>query len=83
MRGPYMHLTSGIIKGLKTKEKIYSVSDGNCLYMTVKPNDKRILKIRYSFNGKSNKTTLGSYPLISLKDAVVGLKLFAISNFKT
>jgi integrase len=64
-----MRLTSGIIKGLQTKEKKYSISDGNGLYMTVKPNDKRIWEIRYSFNGKSNKTTLGSYPLISLKDA--------------
>lgn len=64
-----MPLTNGIIKGLKNKEKKYSMSDGNGLQMTVKPDGKNIWEIRYSFNGKSNTTTLDTYPLISLQDA--------------
>lgn len=44
-----MPLTSGVIKGLQSKEKKYSLSDGNGLYMTVKPNNKKIWEIRYTF----------------------------------
>lgn len=62
-------LTDTEIKTLKAREKDYTVSDGNGLQLTIKADGKKIWEIRYTVNGKAKKTTAGTYPMVSLKDA--------------
>ncbi len=64
-----MRLTNTLIKNSESREKKYSITDGYGLQLTIKPDGKKIWEIRYTYNSKSNTTTLGAYPLISLKDA--------------
>lgn len=62
-------LTDTEIKAIKPREKDYTVADGNGLQLTIKPDGKKIWEIRYTINGKAKKTTAGTYPTVSLKDA--------------
>ena len=59
------------IKKLKPKNKIYRVSDGNNLYIEIKPNGAKFWRFRYKLNGKYSMVSLGEYPFISLKRARV------------
>ncbi len=63
------NLTDTEIKTAKPKEKKYSLSDGNGLQLTIKPDGKKIWEIRYTVDGKAKQTTAGNYPTVSLKDA--------------
>ncbi|AFV98262.1 MULTISPECIES: tyrosine-type recombinase/integrase [unclassified Sulfuricurvum] len=51
------------------KEKEYTLPDGNGLQLNIKPDGRKVWEIRYTINGKAKKTTAGSYPNTSLKDA--------------
>lgn len=62
-------LTDTEIKSLKSREKDYTVADGNGLQLTVKSDGRKIWEIRYTVGGKAKKTTAGTYPIVSLKDA--------------
>lgn len=64
-----LKLTVAEVKNAKSNEKDYVLSDGNGLQITIKADGKKIWEIRYTINGKSTKTTLGSFPNVSLKDA--------------
>lgn len=62
-------LTDTEIKTAKPKEKEYTLPDGNGLQINIKPDGRKVWEIRYTIDGKAKKTTGGTYPAISLKDA--------------
>lgn len=57
------------VKSLKAKEKRYSKTAGDGLFLDVMPTGKKSWTVAYVKNGKRTRTTLGSYPVLSLKDA--------------
>jgi integrase len=62
-------LTDTEIKNAKPKEKEYTLADGNGLQLSVKTDGRKVWEIRYVIDGKAKKTTGGTYPTISLKEA--------------
>lgn len=63
------HLTDIAIKNLKPKDKPYKVYDGQALYLEVTPAGGKKWRFRYYFEGKDKRITIGSYPLVGLKEA--------------
>jgi len=64
-----MVLTDVKVKNSKPKEKPYKIYDEKGLYMIVTPKAGRWWRLDYSFNGKRKTISLGTYPLISIKEA--------------
>lgn len=67
-------LTDTEIKNLKPdlkENRDYTKSDGNGLQLLVKLDGRKIWEIRYTINGKAKKTTLGTYPTVTLAKARV------------
>jgi len=64
-------LTATKIKALKTKEKAYTLSDGDNLQLTIKPNGSKLWEFRYysPTTGKRRKSTLGTHPKTELATA--------------
>jgi len=64
-------LTNTEVKQSKAKEKEYSLADGNCLYLRVKPNGTKIWVLNYSrpITKKRANLSLGTYPSVSLAEA--------------
>ncbi|MDD4855613.1 MAG: integrase arm-type DNA-binding domain-containing protein [Sulfuricurvum sp.] len=62
-------LTDTEIRSAKPRDKEYSLPDGNGLQLIIKPDGRKIWEIRYTIEGKAKKTTGGTYPAVSLKDA--------------
>jgi integrase len=67
--GEEMPLTDLQIKTLKPRDIRYAVSDGRGLALEVMPTGAASWRYRYQFKGKTEKVSLGKYPLLSLKDA--------------
>ncbi|MDR1946853.1 MAG: integrase arm-type DNA-binding domain-containing protein [Desulfovibrio sp.] len=63
-------LTDKAITQAKPREKIYRLSDqtGNGLYLEVTPAGKH-WRFRYRFRGKAKMIGLGTYPLVTLREA--------------
>jgi len=55
-------------KGTKTN-KLYKLSDGGGLYLEVTPKGQKYWRLKYRFDGKEKRLSIGVYPSISLKDA--------------
>jgi len=56
-------------KGTKTN-KPYKLSDGGGLYLEVTPKGQnKYWRLKYRFDGKEKRLSIGVYPSISLKDA--------------
>jgi integrase len=64
-----MALTDTAIKKLKPKEKRFRRADSDGLYLDVKPSGKKTFLYRIRLDGNDSFMSLGSYPLISLKEA--------------
>lgn len=64
-----MRLTDLEIRNAKPREKAYKLSDGNNLYLLVTPKGSKLWRFDYRFKGKRKTLSLGSYDLISLKEA--------------
>ena len=64
-----MALTVMDIKNAKPKEKNYVLRDERGLYLEISPTGGKWWRLRYSFNGKENRLSLGTFPDISLRDA--------------
>jgi len=64
-----MALTDSGIKGLKSKETRYLVTDGRGLCLEVLPSGKLSWLYRYRFSRKPEKVVIGRYPDMSLKAA--------------
>lgn len=62
-------LTDTKIKSSKAQEKAYTLPDGNGLQLLIKTNGSKIWEVRYTLHSKARKTTLGTYPDVSLADA--------------
>ncbi len=62
-------LTQLEILNAKAKEKPYKLRDGDGLHLLIQPNGSKLWRLRYSFNGKENMLTFGSFPEVTLLDA--------------
>jgi len=62
-------LNDTLIKTVKPKEKDYTLSDGDGLQLLVKAIGSKVWEVRYTINGKTTKTTIGTYPKVSLANA--------------
>ena len=62
-------LSDTAIKHAKSKDKEYTLPDGNGLQLNIKPDGRKVWEIRYTIDSKPKKTTGGTYPAVSLKDA--------------
>lgn len=57
------------IKKAKAKDNTYYLNDGGGLRLKITPTNSKIWEFRYTFNGKSRKTTFKTYPTVTLKEA--------------
>jgi integrase len=64
-----MPLSELQIKALKPRAIRYAVSDGRGLALEVMPTGGASWRYRYQFKGKTEKVSLGKYPVVSLKAA--------------
>lgn len=64
-----MPLTDVKIRQAKAADKVLKLTDGNGLYLEVKPNGSKLWRYRYRIAGKENLFAVGEYPSLSLQDA--------------
>jgi len=64
-----MKLTDTKVKNAKPCDKQYKLTDGQGMYLLVKPNGTKIWRADYSFNNKRNTYFIGVYPTVPLKKA--------------
>jgi integrase len=64
-----MPLTDKKIKSARPSEKLQRLSDGDGLYITVKPTGSKLWRLDYILDGKRNTVSLGKYPEVSLAKA--------------
>ncbi|WP_085706849.1 integrase arm-type DNA-binding domain-containing protein [Pseudomonas sp. B35(2017)] len=62
-------LTDLKIRQAKSTDKNYTLSDCDGLYLFVSTSGSKLWHFRYTWLGKRNRFSLGSYPELSLKDA--------------
>ncbi len=68
-RSIHKALTDTAARAAKAQEKPYTLPDGNGLQLLIKPNGSKVWEIRYTVHGKAKKTTAGTYPATTLKQA--------------
>ncbi|END6716407.1 site-specific integrase [Escherichia albertii] len=64
-----MSLNDSKIRTLKPSSRPVKLSDSHGLYLLVNPGGSRIWYLKYRFNGKESRVSLGAYPLVSLAEA--------------
>ncbi len=64
-----MPLTDVKIRQAKATDKVLKLTDGNGLYLEVKPNGSKLWRYRYKIDGKENLYAVGEYPAVTLLDA--------------
>lgn len=62
-------LTDKEIKSAKPKVKEYKLFDGGGLYLSVTPKGQKWWRLKYRFNNKEKRLSVGVYPHISLQEA--------------
>ncbi|MGV8841858.1 MAG: tyrosine-type recombinase/integrase [Pseudomonas sp.] len=63
-------LTDSAIKAAKPKEKPYKLTDGQGLYLDIKPGGSKLWRLKYRFAGaEKTPLSLGAYPDLSLAKA--------------
>ncbi len=62
-------LTDAKVRSLVPRERSYKVFDGHGLYLEVYPHGSKLWRIKYRFDGKDRRLSLGPYPEVGLKDA--------------
>ena len=62
-------LTDKEIKASKSKEKEYKLFDGGGLYLSITAKGKKWWRLKYNFEGKEKRISLGVYPLVTLQEA--------------
>ncbi len=62
-------LTDRKIKTASPQQTRYELADGDGSFVAVEPNGKKVFRTRHQHNGKRQRTTIGAYPLFSLKEA--------------
>lgn len=66
-----MPLTDKQIKALKPEKTRKKYFDGGGLYLEVSPNGGKWWRLKYYFQGKDRRISIGVYPAVSLKEARV------------
>ena len=64
-----MPLSNTAIRNAKPGEKAKKMFDGRGLYLEVAPSGGKWWRLKYRFEGKEKRLSLGTYPDVSLKDA--------------
>ncbi len=64
-----MPLTDALIRAAKPKAKPYKVADGMGLYLEVAPAGGKWWRLKYRYDGKEKRLSLGTYPETGLKAA--------------
>lgn len=64
-----MALTNTTIRNAIPKEKTYKLFDESGLHLEVSPKGGKWWLLKYRFNGKEKRLSLGVYPDVSLKKA--------------
>ena len=64
-----MPLNDPTIKNAKPTGKAYRLSDEKGLYLEVSPNGGKWWRLKYRFDGKEKRLSLGTYPDVGLKQA--------------
>jgi integrase len=62
-------LSAIAVKQAKARDKAYKLTDGGGLYLLIKPNSTKCWRFDYRFGGKRKTLSLGTYPLVELKEA--------------
>ena len=62
-----MALTNVDIKNAKPKGKTYRLYDEKGMYLEVTPRGGKLWRLKYRYNGKEKRLSIGTYPDISLK----------------
>lgn len=62
-----MALSNIAIKNANPRDKIYRLYDEKGLYLEVTPKGGKLWRMKYRFNGKEKRFSIGTYPEISLK----------------
>ena len=64
-----MPLTDTAIRAVKPTAKATKLFDGGGLYLEVAPSGGKWWRLKYRFQGKEKRISLGTYPAVGLKDA--------------
>lgn len=64
-----MALTDTQIKQAQPREKAYRMSDARGLYLEVTPTGSKCWRLKYRFDGKEKRLSMGMYPKVTLKAA--------------
>lgn len=64
-----MSITDIAAKSAKPKDKSYRLHDDRGLYLRVDPNGAKYWIVRYWIEGREHQKSLGTYPLLSLREA--------------
>jgi len=64
-----MPLTDTTIRNCRPREKTFRLFDGGGLYLEVSPNGGKWWRLKYRFDGKEKRLSLGVYPTVTLKVA--------------
>jgi hypothetical protein len=64
-----MSLTDNAVRNAKPGKKPIRLFDGGGLYVEVSPTGGKWWRLKYRFDGKEKRLSLGVYPDVSLKDA--------------
>ena len=64
-----MPLTDTAIRAIKPTGKTANLFDGGGLYLEVAPSGGKWWRLKYRFQGKEKRISLGTYPTIGLKEA--------------
>lgn len=62
-------LTQYVLTNAKPREKDYKLSDGEGLYLLVKPNGSKLWRQKYRFAGKEKTLSHGMFPEVGMADA--------------
>lgn len=64
-----MSLTDSAIKALRPAEKRFKAFDSGGLYLEVLPSGSKVWRLKYRWERKDKRLTIGPYPSVTLKDA--------------
>ena len=64
-----MALTDIRIGNAQPKEKTYTLTDGEGMFLMVKPNGSKLWRYRYRLNGRQKPYAIGAYPEVTLAQA--------------
>lgn len=64
-----MKLSDKTIKASKPKERQYKLTDGEGLYLLVRPNGSKLWQMKYRYAQKGKTLSIGAYPVVTLKEA--------------